>query len=65
MPLVAAGLFPHPPVMIPEIGGEDSSKVRKTIETVKTAMEQIVAEKPDTVVVMSHIICVFPMDHHC
>lgn len=58
MPLVAAGLFPHPPVMIPEIGGEDSSKVRKTIETVKTAMEQIVAEKPDTVVVMSpHNLC--------
>ena len=58
MPLVAAGLFPHPPVIIPEIGGEDSSKVMKTIETVKAAMEQIVAENPETVVVMSpHNLC--------
>ena len=58
MPLVAAGLFPHPPVMIPEIGGEDAARVRKTIETVKSAMEQIVKEKPDTVVVMSpHNLC--------
>ncbi len=58
MPCVAAGLFPHPPVMIPDIGGKDTQKVKQTIDHVKAAMARIMKEHPDTVVVMSpHNIC--------
>ncbi len=58
MPLVAAGLFPHPPVMIPEIGEEKANQIKTTMEAVKKAMSLIMEEKPDTVVILSpHNIC--------
>ena len=53
MPLVAAGLFPHPPVLIPEIGEEKTAQIKTTVDAVKKAVALIMEQKPDTVVMMT------------
>lgn len=56
--VVAAGLFPHPPIMIPEIGGRELKKIEKTVTAEQKAMDLIVSRNPETAVVISpHNIC--------
>lgn len=50
---VAAGLFPHPPIMLPEIGGSELEKMQATVTAVQQAAALIAAQKPETVIVMS------------
>ena len=51
--LIYAALVPHPPIVIPSVGGEESKRVRAT----HTAMEQLASEiaqlAPETVVIIS------------
>ena len=53
MSLVFAAIVPHPPILVPEIGKENLTKIEKT----KTAMEQLekdlYAAKPDVLIVIS------------
>lgn len=39
---MAAGLFPHPPIMIPEIGGKELSRMALTVKTEEEAMKCMV-----------------------
>lgn len=57
---LAAGLFPHPPIMIPEIGGGELLKMAKTITSEKEAMQKIVEKGIETAVVISpHNLCFY------
>ena len=49
----AAGLFPHPPVMIPEIGGRELSRMALTIKTEEEAMHKMVSSGIETVIIIS------------
>ena len=51
--LTAAGLFPHPPIMVPEIGGKETKKIQQTMNAVRKSMKLIMETDPETVVVMS------------
>ena len=54
----AAGLFPHPPVMIPEIGGSELSRMALTIKTEEEAMHKMVSSGIETVIIISpHNLC--------
>lgn len=56
--LTAAGLFPHPPIMVPEIGGKETKKIQQTMDAVRKSMKLITETDPETVVVMSpHNLC--------
>lgn len=57
---VAAGLFPHPPIMLPEIGGDELRKIDATVRAVQAAARLIVSQKPETLVIMSPHNYVFP-----
>lgn len=57
---VAAGLFPHPPIMLPEIGGDELQKIASTVRAVQAAARLIVSQKPETLVIMSPHNYVFP-----
>ena len=57
---VAAGLFPHPPIMLPEIGGDELQKIASTVRAVQEAARLIVSQKPETLVIMSPHNYVFP-----
>jgi hypothetical protein len=56
----AAGLFPHPPIMIPEVGGKELAKMALTIDTEEKAMKRMVESGIETVVVISpHNLCFY------
>lgn len=57
---VSTALFPHPPIMIPEIGGKELEKMQKTVDAVTEASAIIASLKPDAIVVMSPHNYVFP-----
>jgi aromatic ring-opening dioxygenase LigB subunit len=51
--IVFAGLSPHPPVIIPEIGGERLTDVAKTVEGLRRVMQRLIASAPQIVIVIS------------
>jgi AmmeMemoRadiSam system protein A/AmmeMemoRadiSam system protein B len=53
MSIVAAYIVPHPPLIVPAVGGGEERKIRKTVDSYHQAARQIGELKPDTVVVIT------------
>lgn len=53
MPVTGGFLFPHPPLIIPEIGKGEESKIHATAAACRLAARQLAERKPDTIVVIS------------
>lgn len=53
MSLVFASICPHPPIIIPTIGGKDLKLVKKTIGAMKRLEKEFKKSDPDTVIVIS------------
>ncbi|MDD2807773.1 MAG: AmmeMemoRadiSam system protein B [Patescibacteria group bacterium] len=53
MPLVFAGILPHPPVLIPEIGKDHVKKLAKTQAAFKALEQDLYAAKPDSILIIS------------
>lgn len=53
MGILAAVMVPHPPLIIPAVGGGEEKKIQQTIDAYKEAAEEIAACKPETVVILS------------
>jgi AmmeMemoRadiSam system protein A/AmmeMemoRadiSam system protein B len=51
--LVFAGIAPHPPIMIPEVGREAVAEVRGSIEAMREFTERLVESGAETVVLVS------------
>jgi AmmeMemoRadiSam system protein A/AmmeMemoRadiSam system protein B len=51
--LVFAGIAPHPPIMVPEVGGEASVEVRRSIEAMAEFTERVIRSGAETVVMIS------------
>jgi len=60
VPLVFAGISPHPPIVIPEIGGADSKKVKKTADALLELGEKLNAAEPETIIIISPHGLVYP-----
>lgn len=50
MPIIGAFIMPHPPIIIPEVGKGEETKIRKTIDAYRKAARQIADLKPETIV---------------
>ena len=48
-----AGLMPHAPILVPDVGGENLVKVEATAHAMKTVACHALAARPETVVVIS------------
>lgn len=46
-------IFPHPPIMVEEVGKNESEKVKSTIQGAMEASKRISAIRPDTVVIIT------------
>lgn len=46
-------ISPHPPIIIPEIGGKEIEKVQSTISALKLAAKKMAAAKPERIVIIS------------
>lgn len=51
--LVFAGISPHPPIIIPEIGKENLKFVKKTSQALKNLAEELYVSKPETIIIIS------------
>jgi MEMO1 family protein len=51
--LVFAGIAPHPPIMVPEVGGDAIAEVRGSIDAMRSFTERIIASGAETVVLIS------------
>jgi AmmeMemoRadiSam system protein B len=52
-PLVFVGIAPHPPVMLPEVGGAQAEKVRASVEAMRDLSERVKSAGAETVVLIS------------
>ncbi len=54
--LVFVGVSPHPPIIVPAIGGPRLSEVSRTVAGVRNVMQRLVASRPDcTIIVSPHV----------
>lgn len=53
MPVTGAFIFPHPPILLPEVGRGEERKIAATAAACAQAAKRIAQLKPDTVVVTS------------
>ena len=53
MPITAAFMVPHPPLIIPEIGRGGEKAVRETIRSYEQAADAIAALEPETIIITS------------
>jgi AmmeMemoRadiSam system protein A/AmmeMemoRadiSam system protein B len=51
--LVYVGIAPHPPIMVPEVGGEMIREVRGSIDAMRELTARVVAAGAETVVIVS------------
>ena len=51
--LIFVGIAPHPPVMVPEVGGVHAREVRSSVEAMRELSERIKASGAETVVLIS------------
>ncbi len=51
--LVFAGIAPHPPIMVPEVGGAASSEVRGSIDAMRDFTGRIIASRAESIVLIS------------
>jgi AmmeMemoRadiSam system protein B len=51
--IVFAGIAPHPPIMVPEVGGGAADEVRASINAMREFTERIIASGAETVVLIS------------
>lgn len=51
--LVFASICPHPPIIIPNIGGSELNNVKRTIEAMEKLAQDFSAAKPETVILIS------------
>lgn len=48
-----AAIVPHPPIIISEIGGNDSKKCAKTIKAMEELADKLADSEPDTIILIS------------
>ena len=51
--LVFAGIAPHPPIMVPEVGREAIAEVRSSISAMAELTERVIASGAETIVIIS------------
>jgi AmmeMemoRadiSam system protein A/AmmeMemoRadiSam system protein B len=51
--LVFAGIAPHPPIMVPEVGGDAITEVRASIDAMATLTARVIENQAETVVLIS------------
>jgi len=51
--LVFAGIAPHPPIMVPEVGRESTAEVRSSIDAMAELAERLTASGAETLVIIS------------
>ena len=60
MPIVFASVTPHPPILVPEVGGAEVEKMKKTKAAMEKLAEDLNKAEPDALIVISPHGLVYP-----
>jgi len=60
MSLVFAGIVPHPPLLIPNVGRQAGLKAKKTKQALEKLEEDLYVSKPELILIISPHGDVFP-----
>ena len=53
MPIIAAYMVPHPPMIIPQIGRGNEKQIQETIDAYRNVAREIASLKPETIIISS------------
>ena len=53
MPVLAAFMVPHPPMIVPEVGRGSEAKIEETTRSYEQAAKEIAALRPETIIITS------------
>ncbi|MCR4807268.1 MAG: AmmeMemoRadiSam system protein A [Lachnospiraceae bacterium] len=53
MPITGAIMVPHPPIILPEVGGGEEKKISDTFKAYEEAARFVASNKPDTIILTS------------
>ncbi len=53
MPVLAACMVPHPPMIVPEVGRGSEEQIRETTVAYERVADEVAALKPDTIIITS------------
>ncbi|MCR4925280.1 MAG: AmmeMemoRadiSam system protein A [Clostridiales bacterium] len=53
MPIIAAFMVPHPPMIVPDVGRGSEKQIEKTIAAYEKVADEIAALKPETIIISS------------
>ena len=53
MPILAAYMVPHPPMIVPDIGKGSEKQITKTVRAYETVADEIAALRPETIIISS------------
>ncbi len=53
MPILAGFIMPHPPIILPEVGKGEETKIQKTADSCREVSKRIKELRPDTIVITS------------
>ena len=53
MPIIAAFMVPHPPMIVPDVGRGSEKQVEKTIQAYERVAEEIAVLKPESIIISS------------
>jgi len=51
--ILSTYIFPHPPIIVPEVGRGSEKDAQQTIDSIKKAAQKIKSENPDTIIVIT------------
>lgn len=51
--LAGCALFPHPPIMLSEVGGPESTQVQKSVQAAESAAQFLMRKNPATIVIIT------------
>jgi AmmeMemoRadiSam system protein B len=53
MPLIGCFVTPHPPIIVPEVGGHELARVESTVKAMLALSDEMASLAPDTIVLLS------------
>lgn len=60
MPISFASICPHPPILIPEVGGKEVEKIKKTKSAMETLAQELTKAEPETLIIISPHTLIYP-----
>ncbi len=51
--IVFAGIVPHPPIMVPEVGGTAATEVRASLDAMREFVRRVIESRAETVIIIS------------